>query len=466
MSTPLSSLAKRIAELSATPSGPQTGGMGGESDSATGQGLAADSGRAARVGLWALGLGFGGFLLWAAFAPLGEGVPASAMVTIDTKRKPVQTQYGGIVREVLVHEGQEVKAGQVLLRMDDAITRSNYEAVRQRYLSLRAMQGRLEAEYRGQSVIKFHPDLMAALGDPLIAQQVQTQSQLFDSRRSALQADLQILQENIRGQEGLVQAYEGMRGNRKNQLALVNEELSNVRGLVKEGYVPRNKQLELERMVADSNNALAELQGNMTRSVHSIGELKQRIVSRQAEYRKEVESQLADVTREVQSDEQKYRAVGDDLARSELKATVDGQVMSLTAQAPGTIVAPGQKLMDIVPENEALILESRVSPHMVDHVHEGLLVDIRFSTFANSPQLVVQGKVVSLSSDLITEPQTNMSYFLARVKVTPEGLAILGKRQMQPGMQAEVVFKTGERTLLAYLLHPLSKRVAAAMKEE
>ena len=126
----------------------------------------------------------------------------------------------------------------------------------------------------------------------------------------------------------------------------------------------------------------------------------------------------------------------------------------------------GQKILDVVPENDALLVEVRVAPNLIDHVRDGLTVDVRFSSFAHSPQLVVAGTVVSISSDLIVEPQTNMSYYLARVRVTPEGLKTLGKRQMQSGMPVEVVVKTGERSLMTYLLHPLTKRVAAAMKEE
>jgi len=430
------------------------------------QRLSADSGRAARIGLWALGLGFGGFLLWAGFAPLDEGVPAPGMVTIDTKRKPVQHLSGGIVKEILVREGDVVKSGQVLLRLDDAVTKSNYESVRQRYLGLRAMQGRLEAENVGAGSVQFHADLLVPGTDAYIRQQMQTQRQLFDARRAALQADLQGLEESLKGQEAAARSYESMQMNRRNQLALLMEELGNTKGLVKEGYLPRNRQLELERMVAESNTALAELQGNVERSSHSIAELRQRMISRQKEYRKEVESQLADVTREVQGDEVKYRAVTDELGRTEIKAPVAGQVMGLAIQTPGSVLGAGQKVLDVVPENEALMLEVRVSPHMIDQVKDGLLVDVRFTAFAHSPQLVVAGKVASVSSDLIVEPQSNSAYFLARVQVTPAGLKTLGKHQLQPGMPVEVVFKTGERSLLTYLLHPLTKRMAASMKEE
>ena len=427
---------------------------------------AAEARRAGRIGLWALAIGFGGFLLWAALAPLDEGVPGQGMVAIDTKRKAVQHLSGGIVKEVLVREGDEVKEGQLLIKLDEAVARSNYEGVRQRYLGLRAMQGRLQAEQAGAAKVTFHPDLEAASSDPQIRQQMLNQEQLFSTRRSLLRSDLQSIEESIQGQQGLLQAYSGMLDNRRNQQRLINEELGNLRGLVKEGYAPRNRQLEMERMVADSSTAIADLMGNTVRAQRTVGELRQRAISRQQDFRREVETQMADVSREVLSEEQKFKAVANDLERTEIKAPVAGQVVSLAVQTVGGVVQPGQKLMDIVPENEALLLEAHVAPHLIDRVKADMPVDVRFNSFANSPQLVVQGKVVSVSADLLSEPQTGATYYLARVQVTPEGTKTLGKRELHPGMPVEVVFKTGERSLLTYLLHPLTKRMSASMKEE
>ncbi|MDB5871006.1 MAG: HlyD family type secretion rane fusion protein [Ramlibacter sp.] len=425
-----------------------------------------ESSRAARIGLWALGLGLGGFVLWASFAPLDEGVPSQGQVAIDTKRKAVQHPTGGIVKEVLVREGDRVKEGQLLIKLDEAAARANFEAIRQHYLGLRAAQGRLVAEQTGANAIAFHPDLQSASKDPLIQSQILTQDQLFRSRKSSLQADLQGLQESIAGQQGLIQAYQGMMTNRREQMKLVNDELASTRELVREGYAPRNRQLELERMMAESNGSVAELLGNITRAQRSVGELRQKMISLQQAYRKDVETQLADTTRDVQSDEGKFRAYADDLGRIDIKSPATGQVVGLTVQTVGGVIQTGQKLMDIVPDNELLMLETKVPPNLIDRIHPDLPVDVRFNNFSNSPQLVVDGKIVSISGDLLTEPQTNAQYYLARVQVTPEGYKRLGKRVLQPGMPVEVVLKTGERSLLSYLLHPLTKRLAAAMKEE
>jgi len=426
-----------------------------------------DTGRIARLGLWTLGVGFGGFLLWAAFAPLDEGVPTSAMVSVDTKRKPVQHLQGGTVKDVLVREGQQVEQGQTLMRMSDLVARANYEASRQRYFGLRAAEGRLLAEQTGQPVIRFHPDLLeAAKADPQIQTHVLVQQQLFASRRNALASAVASIEESIRGTQAMIDGYGQMLLNRKTQLGLLERQLSGVRNLVAEGYAPQTQQMDLERAFAETSASSNEIITNQNRARSSILELRQRILTQQAEYRKEVETQLADTQREVQAEEERLRAVSEDLRKTEITAPASGQVVGLTVHSAGTVIGPGQKIADIVPKNEALVLEAQVPPHMIDRVAVDDLVDVRFSAFAHSPQLVVGGKLTSLSHDVLVDEATHQPYYLARVQITPEGLQTLGKRQMQPGMMAEVVIKTGERSLLTYLLHPLVKRVAASMKEE
>lgn len=421
-----------------------------------------------RKALWTLLLVFGGFLAWAAWAPLDEGVPSVGVVTLDTKRKTVQHLTGGIVKEVLVREGQQVVAGEVLFRLDDGVSKANFESIRQRYLGLSAMQTRLVAEQTGDGHLVFQPDVLAAAAkDPYIAQQLQYQRSLFESRRRALEADIQGMREAIEGQRAQLESSLEMQRQRQRQLQLLKEELSSIKGLVEDGYVPRTRQRELERAVADTHASLAEVQGVALRAQRSIAELNQRIVGRQSEYRKEVETLLADVSREVQADAEKFAAQKADLQRIEIRAPATGQVVGLAVQTVGAVVQSGQKLMDIVPQEQQLLLEAQIPPHLIDKVESGLPVDIRFNTFANAPQLVVPGIVRSVSGDLLSDPgNAHPPYFLARLEVTPEGLKKLGNRQMQPGMPAEVVIKTGQRSMLVYLLNPLLKRVAGAMKEE
>jgi membrane fusion protein, protease secretion system len=436
-------------------------------DATTGEPLPSDTTHIARFGLWAIGVGFGGFLLWAAFAPLDEGVPNVGVVSVDTKRKAVQHLQGGIVREVLVREGQMVEAGQVVLRLDDAVTRANYQSSRQRYMELRAAEGRLTAEQLGLPAISFHADLLAAAKtDPLIQQHVSAQNQLLQSRRASLAAGLGAIDESIQGQRALIEGYRGVLASRGNQAALYEREVKGVRDLVAEGYVPFNRQMELERAIADISASTADVQANQARAQSAILELRQRALVLRSDYRKEIDSQMTDVRRDVQAEAERFKALTEELARTEIRAPAAGQVVGLAIQTEGGVVQSGQKLMDIVPQNEALVIEARVAPHLIDRIYPGAIVDVRFAAFAHSPNLVIDGIVDSISTDIITDAQTNVSYYLARVSITGAGMKTLGKRQMQPGMPVEVVIKTGERSVLTYLLHPLIKRLSASMKEE
>lgn len=418
-----------------------------------------------RVGLWTLVLALGGGLLWAAYAPLDEGVPTQGVVSISTKRKAVQHLQGGIVSEVRVHEGEQVAKGQVLIALDTANTKANYESIRQHYFSVRALESRLLAEQVGAHRITFHADLIDAKADPFVDQHMATQIELFHSRTDSLNATLRGIEASKAGLSAQIKGSAGMIEQRLSQIKMLDEQLQGIRGLVTEGYAPRNQQMDLERSRADVQASLLDLRAVMSRSQRGIEELEQRAIQQRQEYRKDVDSQLAAVRREVQADAQKLVAATGDLKRTELRSPATGQVVGLVVQTVGAVIQPAQVLMDIVPQDAPLLLETRISPHLADRVHAGLEADVRLSAFAHAPRLVVQGKVLSVSRDLLTDPQTKMSYYLARVEITPEGQKMMGDHRLQPGMPAEVVIKTGERSLLTYLLYPLVRRIAQSMKE-
>ena len=425
-----------------------------------------DTRRASRVGLWALAIGFGGFLIWAAFAPLDEGIVAPGVVSVDTHRKPVQHLTGGIIKEVFVREGQQVKEGQVLMKLDEAAAKAAYEASRQKYFTLRAMESRLNAEQASSQKMVFTPEVTeAAAKDPMIKAQLTTQEQLLAARRGNLEGDLASLRQQIKGQEESISSYKLILDSRKTQLSLLANELKNTRELADEGYAPRTKVWELERNVADANAAISDAVGNIQRAVAGIGDLRSRIISRQQDYNKDVQQQMSDVKAQVEAEAEHLRSLTGDLGRIDIKSPATGQVVGLAMQSPGGVVQPGAKIMDIVPKDEPLLLEAKVPPNYIDRMHAGLPVDVRFSSFANTPTLVVEGKAISVSSDLITDPDTHQSYYLARVEVTPEGRKQLGNRKLEAGMPTDMVFRTGERSLLTYLLGPLYKRAAASMKE-
>jgi protease secretion system membrane fusion protein len=357
-------------------------------------------------GVWALIVGFGGFLLWASLAPLDEGVPCQGQVSIATKRKVVQHRQGGTVASVMAHEGQFVRKDEPLLVLDKQTSKARYEEVHQHYLGLRAAECRLLAEQRGTELIDVHHDLQVDPDQHLVRQLMVSQREILASRRITLR--------------------------------LLQDQLTGIRNLVAKGYAPLSQQRELEIKIA--------------------------------QLREERASQLAQVQNEVQADAEKSRALAQELAETVVKSPADGQVVGLQVQSVGAVVQPGQRMMDIVPLNEGLMIEAKVAPHLIDKVRAGLMGNVQFASFANSPQLVVPGRIESISGDLITDmPGGNLpvqSYYLARVLITPDGLKRLGSRKMQPGMPVQVIFRTGERSLLTYLMHPLVKRMSASLKEE
>jgi protease secretion system membrane fusion protein len=397
---------------------------------------------------------------------LDEGIPAQGMVMIDTKRKTIQHLTGGLIDKVFVREGQRVSEGDVLIKLNEAQARAEFESARQRYLSLRANEDRLVAEQTAEASIKFHPDVLADKDSPQISQHMRTQEQLLNSRKLALRSELGAIGEAIHAQQEAAKGFAAQLESRKQQLAYLSEERSGLRDLVRDGYAPRNKLLEIERLASDIEATTSDLQANLAKVKRTVAELTLRKLQREQEFRKEVDTQLVEVRREVSADEERYKATRDALARTELRAPVSGAVVGIATQTVGGVIPPGMRIMDIIPGDEALMLEAQISPHLIDRVRIGQLADIRFSNFSLTPQLVVEGQLISVSADLLSDPVTNSSYYLARVSVTPNGQKMLGNRHLQPGMPVEIVIKTGERTLLSYLLHPLTRRLARAMKEE
>ena len=425
-----------------------------------------DTRRPIGIGLTILGAGLTVFLLWAFLAPLDEGVPAAGTVAVESKRKVVQHLTGGIVKKILVKESQEVEAGEPLVLLDDTTSKANFDATREQYYALQAQTDRLHAEAIKADKITFSQPLLDAADNPVANQNMVNQRQLFLTRRAALQGELAILEASARTAEEQIRGVEAQARGKKEQLKFVREQLEGSRELAKEGYLPRNRWFEDERLAADLQASTTELQSSVIRATNMAIEAKQRLAQRQRDFQKEVETQYSDYRREAMVAAEKFRAAREDYARTVIKAPVDGYVNGMGAFTEGSVITPAARLMDIVPKDEALILEVKIDPNIIDRVHVGLPVDINMHAFANDPGLVLEGELESVSPDLIFENNPNIPpHYLGRVRVTAEGLKKLGSRVLQPGMPAQVMIKTGERTLVQYLLKPLVMRVAASMKE-
>jgi membrane fusion protein, protease secretion system len=401
--------------------------------------------RPRRWGWWLLIAGFGGFLTWALLAPLDAGVSAPGAV--------------------LAKDGDDVKAGQTLVRLDDTQSRSQLDISQGQWLISLATQARLEAERLGRAVPDFPAALLTQKSDPRASAAMGLQTQLLVTRRAALNSELAAMAETIRGLELQTQGTETSRQAKDDQLRLLREQLKNQRELADEGFLPRNRVLEQERTVASMQGAMAEDLGSIGRNRQSMAEIKTRMATRQQEVRKEVETQLADTQRDASTLKSRLEALQFDLANTEIKAPSEGLVMGLAVHTVGGVVAAGSPMMEIVPKGQSLRIDAQIPPNLIDKVRPGLPVNILFTAFNQVSTPRIPGTVLTVSADVLTEPRQNLPYFKATIEVTTEGMVKLKKNEVRAGMPVEVFVRTGERTAMSYFIKPLLDRTHRALNE-
>lgn len=427
-----------------------------------------DARRYSRLGWIIVLLGVGGFLLWALLAPLDKGVPLSGTVAKESNRQAVQHQSGGTVQEILVRNGDVVKAGQVLVRMNAVMAKATVEMTESQYLSAVATEARLAAERDGLKKIAFPAQLEGRRSDPRVAELISLQNALLVSRQASLQSELGALDENIAGLKLQIRGLEESRDSKKEQVGFLKEQLGGMRDLAKEGYVARNRLLDLERTYAQLGGAISEDIGNIGRSQRQLLELGLRRSQRMQDYQKEVRTQLTDTQKEAVAMAARLEAQKFELQSVEVKAPADGIVVGLAVFTPGGVVPAGFKMMEIVPSDDPLVVEGQLPVNLVDKVHPGLPVELMFSAFNTNKTPHIQGELTTVSADRSVEERTGMPYYKVRVKVTPEGAKQIAAHKMNiiPGMPVELFVKTGERTMMNYLLKPVFDRAQSSMSED
>lgn len=407
-----------------------------------------------------------GFLVWASFAPLDSGVPMSGTVVVATNRKAIQYQTGGIVDDILVKEGDRVKSGQVLVKMNDTTPRANADIARSQLYSALATEARLKAERMSAPNVTFPAQLQENKNSPQVGNAILLQQQLFSARQGALRSELEALDENVSGLKSQLQGLKESMVNKKEQVTFLKEQLDGMRDLAKDGYVARNRLLDLERSYSQLNSGISEDIGNIGRITQQIAEAKIRGVQRRQTYQTEVNTQLSDVQKEVVSLKSRLSALDFELNNVLVKAPVDGIVVSLNIFTQGGVVPSGFKLMELVPEDDQLIVEALLPVNLVDKVHPGLKVELIFSAFNTNTTPHIPGIISQVGADRVVDEHTGHPYYKVKAIVTPEGNKLLSKLEVRPGMPVEVFVKTGERTMMNYILKPLFDRSKSAMKEE
>lgn len=419
-----------------------------------------------RVGLIILLLSFGLFGGWAALAPLNSAALAPGVVTVKSYRKTVQHLEGGIVRELRVRDGDQVKAGDVLLVLDNTQARAEAEMIRSQLIAALALEARLQAE---------RDDLTAPLAveeldadDPRVREAHDNEAQIFRTRRNSLQGEVGLLEKTV------VQIEEQIRGTRaiiasKQTLAIsYQEEINDLRALLADGFVDKQRLREQERSLARLQAEIAEHQSESARARLQIGEAQLKILQLKKAFAGEVAEQLGEAHTRLYDLRERLAAVQDRAQRTEITAPEAGMVMGMTLHTIGGVVSPGTPLLDIVPASADLIVEVQISPMDIDRIAAGKLADIRFSAFKSSTTPVVEGRLVHVSADRLTNKDNGAAYYLGRVELTEKGHETLGSLALElvPGMPAEVLINTGARTLLQYLIQPATNAFARSLIED
>lgn len=423
--------------------------------------------RVLRHGLWLLLLGLGGFLVWASLAPLDEGIPAQGTVVVESSRKRIDHFTGGIVEKISVREGQQVRQGDELLVLNETQSKSALNATESQWYTAMATLARLRAEREGAPGVIFPAELRsAAIRDPDAAVLMRAQEGLFRTRRDALQGELRIIKESVRGLELQLESLAQLKAGRETQIKLFDEQLASFRSLRQEGFVSRNQLLELERQLAEVQSKQSEDLSNIAGINARLSEFRMRGAQREMEYRREVEADMTEVQRDFATLAERVTAQRDIFARLVLRSPVDGKVVDLAVHTVGGVVKPGDRLMDIVPATDMLIVEARVTPEHIDRLHPGLPASVHFDAYASRAQRpVIEGEVTVVSADSLSDQRTGTQYYTLRVRVPPQEVQKLGDVKLQPGMQATVMVKTGERSMMAYLARPLLRRFDSALIE-
>lgn len=403
---------------------------------------------------------------WAATAPLAGAAIAPGTVSPEGSHRVVQHLEGGIVRAIMVEEGDVVSAGQTLLELEDVGAQSEVGAMRSRLRALAATEARLQAERTGAERIEFSHPALADAGDPDTAAIIGQQIHQFETRRANDETRVGVLNQQIAQLEQQIQGAKRQLTGVKRQRALIAEELVSVRELYQKGYERKPRMLELQRTEAGLLGSEGELIASIARSEEEIGEARLEIINTGIRRREEVDRDLAEVQSERLELEQEIKESLDRLSRTRIAAPVDGVVLHLQVKTLGGVIKPGDVIMDLVPTTEDLIIDAQVSTRDIDAVHAGQPAYVMFPSYPQRGLLRIDAKVDSVSADAVQDQRSGERYYLAKVRVDREHIRERAPMiELVPGLPAEVFIQTTERTLLDYLLQPMRMAMEHTFRE-
>lgn len=407
---------------------------------------------------------FGIFGCWAAFAPLDSAALAPGVVTVQTYRKTVQHLEGGIVKELLARDGDMVKTGDPLIILDDTQIRAEHEMTKSQLIAAQAMEARLRAERDDRASISFVG--MLDFDSQRAKEARDGEIQVFNARRGARLGEIAVLQKRIGQLREQINGLQVMIGTKGNLDKSYKNEIGELNELLAEGFVDKQRLLEQERKRDMLKAEIADHESSITKIKLQISETELQILQLNKDFSSDVVKQLAEVQTRVFDLQEKMSALQDRIGRVVIRAPEDGMIIGMTVHTIGGVVRAATPLLDIVPSVSDLVIEAQVSPNDIDRIAIGKPAEIRFSAFNSATTPEIGGVVTHVSADRLTNEKTGAPYYLARVNLTEEGIRKLGVLKLVPGMPAEVLINTGERTMLQYLLKPATNAFSRSMIED
>ena len=419
-----------------------------------------------RRGIIVIVIALGGFLAWATLAPLTEGVVAMGTVVVDTEHKTIQHLEGGIVENLYVREGSEVKAGDVLIELSETQNRAQLELLESRYYGRLAEIDRLNAERLLQDEISFSDELLALRDDPVIAQILAEQQNLFEVRRRQYHGQIEILRHRISQLEEQVRGQDASRGALLREQGLIEQDLESLVALKEQQLVDEGVLIGRQREYEQNVGRLGSIVADIAATRVKIGETRQEILQIENGWVTEASDQIAAAQQQWFETRERINAVSDVLERTTITAPQDGKVIGLSVHTLGGVIPPGNPIMNIVPSEDELMVEGQVRPLDVDNVYPGQTARLRFSAFSWRTTPQVEGKVQRISADAFSDEEAGTAYYIARIVVPEDEMAKLGDVTVGPGMPVDIMFTGGDRTALSYLTQPLTDMLDKAMVEE
>ncbi|MBR0698078.1 HlyD family type I secretion periplasmic adaptor subunit [Bradyrhizobium lablabi] len=423
------------------------------------------------LGLISIAIFIGGFAAWSFFAPLAEAAIAEGVISDEGSHRVIANQEGGSVQELLVHNGEHVRAGQVLIRMNDAQASATAETAKAQRWTLLAQLARLDSETAGDGKIQFQPELLAAavgrgLDAARAADAMSVQRALFEARTVGLNSQISVLKDRIDQQLAVISSAEQQQQATQQQLGLIQREVAVKQTLFSKGLSRLSEVLQLQRSEAALNGTLGDLAGQIQRARATIAESRSSIKQTRDQRLQDVSDDRREARSKLNETEDNLRAAQDVAVRRDLVAPDDGTILNMHIFNVGAVVKPGDTVMELVPSHDRLVAEVNLSPNDIDVVYPGLEAQVRLPAFKQRLVPFLGGRVIYVASDVTTDEKTKNDYFKVQILLDREQLDRLPNIHLTPGMPVEAMVQLGERSFFHYITQPIRDSFHRAFREQ